>query len=505
MFLLAIFTLLAAAPPLRVGTIKIVTEPLFSAEEASRGGFYRGANAVAVRTDPALIRAFLLLHEGDPFDEAKMHESERNLRNFDFLKSVTITASSPHDGVVDLTVSTQDEFTTALNLDYSNDGGRSIYDIDITQENLFGTGSQISLRTASLTERKTNSIEYLHPAIFGSYWTADALLANSSDGNEQRLSVTRPLFSYTTKYTLDSLVDRLLQNERVYEDGVIRDLFAQNHRALTFLPGFAIASHPGSTTRIIGGIDWSQDTFQPIEGATPANRDFRFVEMGIDHSSLRFLNMAHVNLGLKAEDFSLGSHTSLIGGATSNGVFRVTFDQSWGHAFDPTNFVQTRIAATTRARAENQNQILSSDSWFVKQWGSSHPNTLVVRNRIDLGRDTDLDVQFFADGQNGLRSYPNFSFAGTRRMAFNIEDRWSLGSELLQLVEPGIAAFADIGTATNRSLLNEKYHSDFGLGLRLGIARYQSAMLRFDFGYAATDSPLQKRGLVFSFATSQAF
>jgi len=48
-------------------------------------------------------------------------------------------------------------------------------------------------------------------------------------------------------------------------------------------------------------------------------------------------------------------------------------------------------------------------------------------------------------------------------------------------------------------------HSDFGLGLRFGIARYQSAMLRFDVAYAATNSPLSHRGLVFSFATSQAF
>ena len=73
------------------------------------------------------------------------------------------------------------------------------------------------------------------------------------------------------------------------------------------------------------------------------------------------------------------------------------------------------------------------------------------------------------------------------------------------MIEPGIAAFGDIGTATNGSILNAKFHSDFGLGLRFGVARYQSTMLRFDVAYAATESPLSKRGLVFSFATSQAF
>ena len=489
----------------RIGKIKVTTEPVFSGEEAAQGAAYRVINKIAVETPEALIRRFLVVREGEPFDEAKMQESERNLRQLDFLKTATITKSEPHDGMVDLTVATQDEFTTDLNIDYSNDGGRSLYDIDIDQKDLFGKGGEVDVRTATLRERRTQSIEYLTPAFFGRYWNADALYAHSSDGNEEKFAVTHPLFSYTTRFTLDNLVDNLKRDEHIYANGEVASVFAQRHREFTLLPGFAVWSQPGVTTRVIGGIDFLQDTFKPIEGITPFERNFHFAELGLDTTSLRYLTMSHVNLGLKQEDFTLGAHTSAFVARTMSGVWRFTADQSYGHAFSDTSFATTRLQVTTRARATNRNAIVSSDSWFVKQWAFAFPNTLVVRNRVDIGRDVDRDVQFFADGQNGLRAYPNFAFAGTRRFVFNAEDRLYLGRELLQVIEPGIAAFVDIGNATNRSLFNEKLHSDFGLGLRFGIARYESAMLRFDMAYAATNSPLSKRGLVFSFATTQAF
>src|SRR5436305_10606872 len=76
-----------AQPPLRIGRITIDAMPLFNAAEASHGRFYRGANLLHVQTRTALLRRFLLFSEGDAYDPAKLAESERNLRLFDFLES----------------------------------------------------------------------------------------------------------------------------------------------------------------------------------------------------------------------------------------------------------------------------------------------------------------------------------------------------------------------------------------------------------------------------------
>jgi hypothetical protein len=134
----------------------------------------------------------------------------------------------------------------------------------------------------------------------------------------------------------------------------------------------------------------------------------------------------------------------------------------------------------------------------VVKFNTALPMTLVSRVRFDAGWQLDRDIQFFADGQNGLRAYPNFAFEGSRRLLFNIEQRVFLGREVLQVFEPGAAVFVDNGWL-------QGYHGDAGGGLRFSIPRYESAIIRLDAAYALTGSPLSKRGLKFSIATTQAF
>src|SRR5437667_5109580 len=73
-------------PPLRVGRITINAVPLFDPAEASHGTFYRIANLLHVQTRIELLRRFLLFKEGDVYEPAKLAETERNLRLFDFLE-----------------------------------------------------------------------------------------------------------------------------------------------------------------------------------------------------------------------------------------------------------------------------------------------------------------------------------------------------------------------------------------------------------------------------------
>src|SRR5436305_1241028 len=60
--------------PVRVGKVTIVAGNLFEGR----------ANALHVQTRESLVRDFLLFREGEPFDEARLRESERNLRTLDF-------------------------------------------------------------------------------------------------------------------------------------------------------------------------------------------------------------------------------------------------------------------------------------------------------------------------------------------------------------------------------------------------------------------------------------
>ncbi|HUJ16257.1 MAG TPA: hypothetical protein VL284_20880 [Thermoanaerobaculia bacterium] len=485
-------------PALRVGKISIHSAPLFDADEANRGVAYRVADALTVRTPEALIRRFLLFREGEEFDQEKLTESERNLRTFDFLAAVTITAEPPHDGVVDIDVNTRDAFTTEIDADFSNDGGRSLYDVSLTQLDLFGRGDALGFRMAQKRERRVKSIEFTDPARFGRYWNTDAMLAKNSDGNEERLSIERPLFSSFTDFTASALTDHLLQTARIYQDAAIGARFRQQHREVSLMAGSALATGSSGNFRVLAGIDFLTDTFTPDFGVAPDNRRFRFVQLGFDSTAFDLIKEAHVDFGLKEQDFNLGPHASADIGYSPTGIWRIRTVESIGHRLARHSFVVAQLVASTRGGATNRNTIVSGDTKIVLRFATTYPAALVSRIRVDIGSRLDRDVQFFADGQNGLRAYPNFAFEGSRRVLLNLEQRVFLGREVLQIFEPGVAIFLD-----NAWLRGE--HADAGAGVRFAIPRYESAIIRIDAAYAFTGSPISRRGMVISVATTQAF
>ncbi len=505
-------SLLHADVLLRVGSITIRAIPVFDAAEVAHGAFYRALNVLHVQTRVALLRRFLLFHEGDPYDPALLSETERNLRLFDFLKSASVTASPPHDGVVDVTVTTQDQWTTDVNGDFSNDGGIASYDFDVTQKDLFGSGSELELHLDHGVERNSNTIELLHPAALGPYWSLDTFYSKNSDGNEEKLALDRPLFSYKTPWSASFLFDHLLRDERIYQRGDVVARFRQEHRQLSFSRSHVLHADEKGSSGIVAGFDLLDDSFSRIEqrplDAIPAARHFRFLDAGYESTGFRFLKLNYVDSDLREEDFNLGVFTSVHAAISprrsgnSPLTWRLSASEGMGYAFSDHSFVTGLISASTRA-PRDRNSIVSLDVRSVTRFQTHYPQAFVTRARLDLGSQLDRDVQFLADGRTGLRAYPDFAFEGSRRLILNAEHRLYLGHELLQLFGPSVAVFADSGQAVDGPFRGMK--SDAGIGLRIGIARIDSALIRIDWAYAFNASPLSRRGGVFSISTTQAF
>ncbi len=505
---------LAQPAQLRIGRIAINPVPLFSSSEASHGEFYRAANGLHVQTRAALLRGFLLFREGDRFNTAKLEETERNLRQLDFLKSASVTAGVPHEGVVDVTVVTQDAWTTDVNGDFSNEGGRAAYDFDVTQKDLLGTGSELELHIDHGVERRANTIEFLHPAALGPYWNLDTLVSRNSDGNEEKLELDRPLFSYETPWTGGFLFDRLLRNERTFRDGVVDARYRQRHRELALERSTVLDADESGSSRLTGGIDFLDDRFGRLPSRArdiiPDDRHFHFVEVGYEHTGFAFVKLNYVDRDLREQDFNLGATTSLRLGVSprlaSSGFTEVTARArgSAGHAFSDHSFVLATLSAFTRAPRQ-RNTMASAEVRFVDRFETRYPQAFVSRLRVDGGWQLDRDFQFVADGQNGLRAYPDFAFEGRRRVLMNVEQRLFLGREILQIFGPSVAVFADSGQALDGRFLASHMKSDIGAGLRIGMARFESALIRIDFAYALNDSPLSRRGRVVSISTVQVF
>lgn len=497
----------------RIGRIDVHTTPLFSEAEESQGRFYEIADALHTPTHAALVRKFLLFHEGDLFDSKRIAESEKNLRQLDFIKTATITPGAEHDGVVDIGVDTQDEWTTDPNVDFGHDGGVGTWSLNVTQKDLHGTGAEIAVTAARDPERTSRSLELIHPAFLRAYTNLDVLLMKASDGGEVRLDVGQPFFSTTTPWSYDLTFDHGARSQRLFEGGVEISRFHQNYRDLRAMFGTAISISDTHAHRLLFGTELQDSEFSVLEGATrPEDRHFRWALAGYEVAAQDLVKLDYVDHDSRFDDFELGPRARVTLGISPHGVTdRVTEEviaqASTGFRLGDHALLLPRLSYSTRHAGSAENEIASAEARLLWRPATSVIQTFVTRLRVDEGHNLDRDVQFFADGLRGLRGYPAYALEGDRAVVFNAEHRVFLGRELLQLFAPAAAVFFDSGSAVSQGqqLRIHDFKSDFGVGLRVAIARAESTVLRLDIAYALNQSPTGKRGFVISFGTTQAF
>lgn len=503
----------------RVGTIRVRALDVFSPEEASRGWLYRTANAVRFQTRESVIRRFLLFHEGDVFVPARLEETERNLRALPFLKAATVTAGLPHDGVVDVEVVTQDAWTTEPGISFGGKGGATTYGFVLREKDFLGAGRQIAVSYDKDVERTNRSVRYVDPYFFGPYWLADLAYSSNSDGNETRLAVLRPFVSFVDRRSSQALYDRLSLNDRIFADGETLSRYHLKHEEVAVRQAWAIEASDAGARRVSVGFQSLDDRFSPIDSSSspvlPDDRRFRYLTIAYQDVSNDFMKLNYVNRDVRYEDFNLGHNIvaelgvspAAFGVERTTERFRVALEQGWRLGIG--SFLSAALEYRTRWDGSPQNEILSGRVLFVRKFEEIRPlQTFVSQIAFDRGWNLDRDVQFFADGDNGLRGYRLYAFEGDKRVIFNAEQRFFLAREFLQLFSPGAAIFFDTGAATppGQPLRFSDFKTDVGVGIRIAISRAATnSILRFDVSYALNPDPRGRRGFLISFSSGQVF
>ncbi len=503
-----------ANPPLRVGKISLEILNVYSPSEEQHGYFYRLADRLHIDTRHAVIKQFLLFHEGDVFRPERLQETERNLRALAFLKSASVTASTPHDGVVDVHVVTQDAWSIAPETQAGSRGGMSTYGATLSETNLLGLGKDVEIGWSKGVDRRQLALNYNDPAFFAPYLRAHFGYAHNSDGNNRQFNLRRPFFAFATPWASEATFSAFRQNDRLYRSGVEVSRLQQNHRDFGASYGIALSPNDEQANRLSFGFRSIDDRFAPIRGhlGFESARRYRYVVLRYEHAENSFLKLNFVNKDLRYEDFNLGRRFS-IEGAVSPSAFGTSATTELIHVkggegfrIAETSFVMPYVNVSTRLASGFQNAIAGANVLYVDRRGEDFPRTLVGRLAVNSGWRMDPELQFFADGLTGLRGYRAHTFEGYRSVVINLEERFYLGRELLQLASPGVVAFIDAGNASDgglRSLLALK--TDVGVGIRVGLPRTPKNLLRIDFAYALSRDPLGRKGWLVSFSSGQAF
>ncbi|HEY3056202.1 MAG TPA: BamA/TamA family outer membrane protein [Thermoanaerobaculia bacterium] len=504
------------APPLRIGKIIIETVDVYSNSEARHGFFYRAADRLHMETRSHIVRKFLLFQEGDVYRPERLEETERNLRAQHYLKSATVTALPPHDGVVDVIVSTQDAWSIAPETQAGNKGGASNYGASISESNLFGYGKEAEVSWTKDIDRTRVGLKYQDPMVFDGYWNAFLAYGRTSDGNDQRITLRRPFYSFSTPWSTEFSFTGFRRDDRLYDQGLTAARFSHEMRRAVGSWGWAMDPSDTTANRIMTGIRFTRDRFATHEAFTtftpPLDRDYRYLFARFEHAENNFVKLNFINKDIRFEDFNLGRQYAVeaavsprLAGAPVNSA-SACLSFADGVAAGPTAFMLHSASFESRFDGGVQNAIFSGGIYGVKRTGDEHPSTFVGRIVINNAWRQDREDQFFADGLNGLRGYRAHSFAGSRSIVINAEQRFYLGRELLQLYSPGVVAFADAGNATDGSFADlMKLKADVGVGIRIGLPRTPKNLFRLDLAYALNRDPRGKRGLLVSFSSGQAF
>ncbi len=451
-----------------------------------RGWVARLGNALHIQTRAATIRRELLFRPGEPFDSARVAESERNLRALGVFRRVRIDTVRTDSGLV-ARVLTKDGWSTKADWRFRSTGGEVAFTIGLVEDNLLGTASSAAVRYKKTPDRTSVTLAFRRPRLFAGSVGLSAVYEDRSDGRLSALALDQPFYSLTSQRGFrleaedrdervlrffdgadearDSLTHRytLVRGSaawalRASSEGYLRLGVQAQVRREDFRPEGSLAPFEKTVTGAIGPyVTWSRTRFLVTRGYAGFARE-EDVDLGLT-----------VRAGLMAAPAAFGYERDGLAPLVS-GRLGVQVPGGFGYLealagglYDSAGLDSgsVQLAATAVLQpGPNQVGILHVEGGWLE-----NP---VPGNEFDLGLGT------------GPRAFRSHAFTGDRSYFGTAEYRVTVADDFLGMIGLGIAGFVDHGGAWYAGE-PRRSGTDAGIGLRLGASRSTDTdALRFD-------------------------
>ena len=468
---------------------------VFDLRDPGAPGFLaRLANRLHVTTRSGVIRRTLLLNPGDPYDSARVDESERALRSLSIFSRVRFDTTRL-DGRLALRVATSDGWSTKPQLGYSSSGGSVTWLAGLIEDNLLGTATSLTVAYNKTPDRSAFSLGYVNPHLFARRARLSAEYKGKSDGRRGQWFAGVPFYETAAPRAFGA--DGEAASERIlrFKNGAPLDTLER--RVLRFAVSAGLAAHAtsrGYTRLWLAGV-WRREDFAREDTTRTAGFVFpesRFgtVGAGLDLGRVRFQVLERFNSYARREDVDLSRLFHL-------GLWAAP--RAWGYAparagvgvelggrlstLWPGGFVVLRAAGNAvlttgvpdSGRVSAALTVASQN--LRRQTLVAHLEGGVLR-RPNPGGEFDLGTS-----QNGPRVFSIHQFTGTRSVWLALEDRVLIAEEVWGLAAVGVAPFFDYGGAWYTGDPS-RLGGDVGLSLRFGPTRaVRGEVAEFAVGY----------------------
>ncbi len=468
---------------LRIGAIHIEAANIFDTrkpEENTR--LFRLGNRLHIKTRENTIRQYLLFHPGDRYQGRLLAESERLLRQRQYLRDASIQPVRRHDGVVDIEVHTTDVWTLKPGVSFGRSGGKNTSGIEIEEINLAGTGSSINLSSRNGVDRSSLSFFFRNPTLAHSWWDLSFGYADNSDGKSGAFALNHPFYALDTRQAGGLSWREFDRRESRYDLGRIVDQYIVDEKQINVEYGWSPGFINGWTHRYRIGFKIDDNRFHGINGNTtllPPDRRLYYPWLGWERRQGKYHKDHNRNQISRTEDIALGwlLKASLGYAAPAFGADResLIINASARHAnlFGDNRSLIWQTAAS--ARHEHGHWANATLGGRIQYHHHQTPRrTLYLAFGADVASRLDLDRQLLLGGDNGLRGYPLRYQSGKGRWLFTAEQRFFSHWYPFRLFNVGAAIFADLGKTwgkTDAPGVQLGLLKDIGFGLRLGNAR----------------------------------
>jgi len=520
--MLLALTASAAAEPVSTqrAVIRTITVEVDDVFDGQKGSLYRTLNALKINTRESVVRRELLFSEGEQYNQFRLDESARFLRALPFFRKVTITPKFEGE-FVDILVKVQDQWTLIpqVSIGFGGGGNTDKQTVGLLEKNLFGFGKRAEVIYGNDEGRNTvaalwDDFRFLNTdnrLFLSGYSRSDGWQTDGLFGSPFRSLVQED--AWGTAWDFSDTVGRL------FNRGDERYIYRRQHNEAAAKYTKAYGEPSQRLNRVSIGYSYSADQFTQADASDyedvdldpnavsndlaqlADDREFSGPLVGIDMIQADYISLNYVDRFEIVQDFNLGSEYSAQAQlapkalGSSDNTFLVTASARRGLRLGEREFMRAEIGASTRLNTDGaENTYIRGQEKYFNVLGPQFlfghyvgRHTIAAAFSLEFGDRFDRDRQLLLGADEGLRGYEGRTFEGDKKFLVNLEDRFHLIEDVLELMSIGGAVFTDIGGASYDAvgeLLQNQLYTNVGVGLRLAFTRSSGGgIVRIDLAF----------------------
>lgn len=267
---------------------------------------YKWANNLHIPTKRSTILNELTFKEGDEYNELNIVESEKILREKEFIGSVGIEVIQTADDSVDVIISYSEKWSTFLGISYKRDGKYFVYGISLKELNFIGLGYNVSLSLSLTPEGYKREFIFLGQNFLGTRFDLKIQHKVYPNWMIKTVMLTRPFYSLKATWDLSSYYQHFSGEKYISDFNFPGNQFKQVFINSSLFNSFVSISNSG-VGKLVGRVGYQMKR----ESGVNYHRDEQWLSIGIYFWKLTFLSSRYFNFSIDNENIPQGWYTGL--------------------------------------------------------------------------------------------------------------------------------------------------------------------------------------------------